>query len=443
MLETAAAFLIGLLSGILTGLIPGINILVTMSLLYPVLLYFDTVNILVLYITLGACVQYFASVSGTFFGVVGSPSAIPAMTEGHALFRKGQGDKAIMHAAIGSFVGSMTALLITFGLLEILFVFYKLFDSRIKLIIFFITITVFVTTSNNKIWINILFLSVALIMGHVGYHADTATGFLTFGIPDLYSGLPLISVILSLFVVPNIILCAEENKKKLTFTKISFTGYLQNAKEMLLYKWIIFRSSLLGYLSGFVPGISYIIGVALSHAMVKHKKQKKGTYEKGDLHSLVASECANSSGSLSVILPLLLVGIPITGSQSLIYNIAMQSGVDLTIDYFQSMYFNIIIAYILTSLICVFISGKYVNWVGVIQKINFNYVYAAIILVLLIVLYALGSRTYQEWYFIIVFFSLLPIGYILRKFDITPAIYGFILSDQIYLSLNTVIAILK
>lgn len=443
MIETIFAFSLGLLAGIATGIFPGVSILITMAMLYPVLMHLETVNAIILYVTLSGCVNYFASVSGTFFGVVASPTAIPSMTEGHALFRKGQGDKAIMHAAVGSFIGSMIALLITFGLLEILFVFYKLFDSRIKLIIFFIAITVFVMTSSNKIWINILFLSVALVMGHIGYRADTMTGFLTFGISDLYSGLPLVSVILGLFVVPNIILCIEENKKKLSFTKISFSGYFKNAKEMLSYKWIIFRSSLLGYVSGFIPGITYIIGVALSHAMVKSKKQKENTYEKGDLHSLVASECANSSGSLSVILPLLLVGIPITGSQTLIYNVAMQSGVELTIDYFQSMYFNIIIAYILTSLICVFISGKYVNWVGVIQKINFNYVYAAIILVLLIVLYALGSRTHQEWYFIFIFFSLLPIGYILRRFDITPAIYGFILSDQIYLSLNTAIAILK
>ena len=443
MIEPALAFLIGLSSGILTGLIPGISILVVMSLLYPVLLYFDTTNILIIYVTLGAAVQYFASVSATFFGVVGSPTAIPSMTEGHALFRKGQGDKAIMHSAIGSFIGSMIALLLTFVLLESLFVFYKMFDSRIKLIIFSIAIIIFITTSDNKLWINILLVSVALVLGHVGYHADTMTGFLTFGIPELYSGLPLFSVILGLFVVPNIILSAEQNKKKLSFTKISFSGYLKNAKEMLSYKWIIFRSSVLGYISGFIPGITYIIGVAMAHAMVKRKKQKNNIYEKGDLHALVASECANNSGALSVILPLLLVGIPITGSQSLIYSVAMQSGIDLTIEYFQSMYPSIIIAYILTSLICVFISGKYVNWIGILQKINFNYVYTTVILVLLITLYILGSRTHQEWYYILVFLALFPFGYMLRRFDITPAIYGFILSEEIYLSLNTAIAIIR
>ena len=112
MIETIVAFSIGLISGILTGLIPGINILVSMSILYPVLLYFDTANVLVIYVVLGATVQYFASVTGTFFGVVGTPTAIPAMTEGHALFKRGFGDQAIMHAAIGGFIASLIALLI-------------------------------------------------------------------------------------------------------------------------------------------------------------------------------------------------------------------------------------------------------------------------------------------------------------------------------------------
>lgn len=443
MLETALAFSIGLVSGIITGLVPGINILVAMSILYPVLLYFDTANALIIYVTLGATVQYFASVTGTFFGVVGSPTAIPAMIEGHALFKRGDGDKAIMHAAIGGFIASMIALLLTFALIEVMFVFYQLFNSMVQLTIFFFAIIIFILTSDNKWWINTGFLLFGLFLAHIGYHENTMEEFLVFGITDLYSGLPIVSVILGLFVVPNIILNLEINQKKVSYTPISFSGYLKNIKEMLSYKWIIFRSSMLGYLTGFIPGISYIIGVSAAHSWTKQEKKKKKEYQQGDLHSLVASECANNAGSLSVILPLLLVGIPITGSQSLIYSVAMQNGAALTIDFFQSLYPIMIIAYVMVSIICVFISGKYVNWVHVILKINFNYVYMIVIGVLMLVIMAMGSRTHQELYYFLVFLALLPIGIMFRRYDITPAIYGFILSDNIYYTTNTMVAILQ
>lgn len=196
-------------------------------------------------------------------------------------------------------------------------------------------------------------------------------GFMVFGIVDLYSGLPIVSVILGLFVIPNILLNLEMNQQKVSYTPISFSGYVKNIKEMFSYKWIIFRSSVLGYISGFIPGITYIIGVTASYSWTKHEKRKRNEYQKGDLHSLVASECANNAGSLSVILPLLLVGIPITGSQSMLYSIAMQNGIDLSIDFFQSLYPTMIVAYSVASIICVFISGKYVNWVGFIQKNKF------------------------------------------------------------------------
>lgn len=440
MIETIVAFSIGLISGILTGLIPGVSIVVAMSILYPVLLYFDIANALIVYITLGATVQYFASVTGTFFGVVGSVTAIPAMTEGHALFKKGFGDQAIMHAAIGSFIASLTALLITFALVEILFVFYQLFNSRIKILIFAFTIIIFTLAANNRLWINFCFVLFGLFLGHIGYHENKMEGFMVFGIADLYSGLPMISVLLGLFVIPNIILNLETNQQKVTYTPISFSGYIKNLKEMLYYKWIILRSSILGYITGFIPGISYIIGVTTAYSWTKYEKGDE--YQKGDLECLISSECANNAGSLSVILPLLLVGIPITGSQSILYSIAMQNGMQLDIDFFQSFYPSIIISYIVASTICIFISGKYVNWIGLIQKVNFKYVYIFVIGILLLILLLLGHKTHQEIYYFLAFLGLLPIGYYFRKFDITPAIYSFILSDNIYYAFNTATAII-
>lgn len=442
MIETIFAFSLGLLAGVVTGIFPGVNILATMAILYPVLIHLETVNAIILYVTLGACVNYFASVSGTFFGVVASPTAIPSMTEGHALFKKGFGDSAIMHAAVGSFIASIIALLLTYGLLEFLFIFYNLFDSRIKLIIFFIAMVVFVLTADNKWWISLIFTGLGLFLGNIGFREATMQEFMTFGITPLYSGLPLISILLGLFVIPNILLNLEANQKKVTFTLISFSGYIETFKSMLCYKWTIIRSSLLGYATGFIPGMTYILGVSTSYGLVKRKKQKEKTYKKGDLHCLVASECANNAGSLSVILPLLLIGIPITGSQTMIYSIAINSGVDLTIQYFQSMYIDIMVAYVVTSMICVFIAGKYVNWISVIEKVNFNYVYILVISILFLVVFLIGSRTLQEWYYLLVLVAFLPFGYMLRKFDVTPAIYSFILSDHIYYSLRTTIAIL-
>lgn len=442
MSETFIAFFLGLIAGIITGILPGVSILATMAILYPFLLSFDTVNAIILYVTLGACVNYFASVSGTFFGVVASPTAIPSMIEGHALFKKGFGDTAIMHAAIGSFIASIFALLLTIGLLEFLFLFYKLFNSTVKLSIFFIAIVFFVLTASNKWWISFIFTGIGLFLGSVGFREGTTQEFMTFGIAPLYSGLPFISILLGILVIPHLILNFESSQKNIKFNPISLSGYAKNLKEMLSYKWIIFRSSLIGYASGFVPGMTYILGVSISYGITKRKKQKEKTYEKGDLHCLVSSECANNSGALSVILPLLLIGIPITGSQTMIYSIALNNGIDLTVEYFQSMYSSVILAYILTSLICIFIAGKYVNWISILKGVNFKYIYIIIILILMFTVFLIGSRTLQEWYHVVVLLCCFPFGYVLRKFDTTPIIYSFILADHIYYSSRSIIALL-
>jgi len=433
-METIIAFLIGLISGIVAGMIPGISILIMLTLLYPLLITFDIVNVIMLYLTLGACAQYFGSVSGTLFSIPGSITALPAVTEGHALFRKGEGDRAIMHAAIASFFGSTFALIVTLVLLSVLFVFYSLFDTRVKLVVFVIAIFAFIWVSHNNKWLSAALVLVGLTLGHVGGH--TASGgflahdFMVFGNYHLFGGLPLLSVLLSLYVVPMLITHMLKNQI-ITYQKITFSGYIKNAKELISSKWMMLRSSLLGYATGFIPGISYILGVSLSYSIVREKKQKEKTYETGDLDSLVASECANSAGSLSVILPLLLVGVPITGSQTLIYNIMESSGTAMSISFFQSFYPKAILAYIITSFICVFISGKYVNWVSLIIKINFRYIYIFVIGILILILYYVGSQTLSEWYYLTVFAVFLPFGLALRKVDILPLIYGFILSESV------------
>ena len=73
------AFTIGCIFGIISGLVPGITLFVSLIMAYPFLLTMSPLEVMVVYITLASMSQFFGSVSATLFSVPGSLTSLPAL----------------------------------------------------------------------------------------------------------------------------------------------------------------------------------------------------------------------------------------------------------------------------------------------------------------------------------------------------------------------------
>ena len=78
--------------------------------------------------------------------------------------------------------------------------------------------------------------------------------------------------------------------------------------------------SFVGFWCGLIPGVTNILGSYASANIVK------SFFRQPVLKSIAAAEAANNSGALSSLLPLLILAIPITGSEVLIYYIMLEDG---------------------------------------------------------------------------------------------------------------------
>ena len=152
---------------------------------------------------------------------------------------------------------------------------------------------------------------------------------------------------------------------------------------------------------------------------------------------MVAAETANNSGVFSQIIPLFLIGLPITSSQSFIYSIVESKGTQITVDFFYHMLPYMMVVYMLSAIIGLFIAGKYVNWIRIFSRIDFRYIYASIVVALFIVAYITGAMYGQSMYYIVILLALIPIGYLLKNYDRTPIVFAFLLHDTLYFSAIT------
>ena len=110
MVELLQIALFGGLVGIICGLIPGVGMLVGIAILYPFLLDFQPVELLIFYTSMVCSAQYFGSITAIYLGLAGEASSFPAVVEGYSLSKQGKGQQSILLTGVGSFIGTMFGL---------------------------------------------------------------------------------------------------------------------------------------------------------------------------------------------------------------------------------------------------------------------------------------------------------------------------------------------
>lgn len=435
-MELAFAFFLGCFLGVVTGIIPGFNIFVAVLLFFPVIINWDPVSIMFMYITLASVNQYFGSVSATIFAIPGSTTSIPALVEGHALFKNGQGDLAIMYAAIGSFFASMFAVLLIVFCLPFVDVFYNLFNTHVQVVVVVVAAVTFIFFSQNNFLISFVLFATGNVLAFVGWNDQYRMSFGTFGIDALHNGIPLLPVMIALFVFP-IFLRNSKTNTKLQFIPITITGYVSAVKNIWPLRWTLVRSGLIGSLAGFVPGASFALSTIIAYNYEKILQIRKGKYKKnkGNLETLVAAETANNAGVYTSMIPMLFLAIPITASSGLIYSLMSLKGVALTADFFQEFYGVVTYGFIFSSVFGLLAAGKYVNFLKFLNGVNTRWFYITIFSALIVVCYFANSAQYFGTESLMILFALLPLGFVLRNFDTMPLVFGFILHDLLISSI--------
>lgn len=418
----------GILVGTMAGFMPGIGIFASMMMLIPLLHQLSALELLTFYIALASTTQYIGSITATVFGLPGEASSLPAVKEGNELYKQGKGSYAISGAALGSFLGSVLVVLLVSLFVSQLDNIYKIYNTKTLAGILFSVSALICITHKNKLFAVVLAV-VGYFLGLVGCRAIDDYCFATFGNPDLTTGLPMISVICALYVFPQL-LKDYRFKKNNTDLENSFT--ITHIKEFSKNISSSVRGTFIGFLAGFTPGISTAVSSNLAYSIEKWIQTKKKKYRQGNYASLVSAETANNAGAFSCLLPLIVFGIPLVPSEALLYELIMIKGVILGQNFTASYFFNNLVPVLLiTNAIALCIAWPMAKYICYLQKIPKTSFKILVFLLLLFSIYTNGQNSFQEVYNLIVFFALLPIGYLLRKVDTLPLIFVFIIQSRL------------
>ena len=410
--------LVGVGLGLISGLIPGVGNFVLMLLLWPFLSVFGIVELLIMYASMAAISQYIGSIPAIVYGIPGESSSYPAVAESRNLTTMQQVSHAISGSAFGSVVGSLTVVGLCYAFVEYTDLIKYFYSTKILVGLLLLVTLMMIVTVNNRWWINLTLILSGIGLGMIGYNSYLNVNIATFGNMHLYAGLPMPVVLICLFAIPQMMHhWNTEITKSLSKTYELGRLYILNPVALL-------GSTLIGFFGGLIPGLTTVFSSTAAY-------NASMLFTKDPVKRIVVSETANNAGAFSMLLPLLIFGVPLIGSEAILLFLMEQKGFNLVQFKFSDFLPELALGLVLVNAIGFMIAWPLSKVVPVFYKFNIKIVISLLIIGLFFVTLYTGYMNYSTAYYLTCFAILAPIGMLLRNVDTLPLVFAFIIHNKL------------
>ncbi|NNU79054.1 tripartite tricarboxylate transporter permease [Halovulum dunhuangense] len=360
--QTLLFLMLGFALGFIVGAIPGFNDANVMAILLPFTLLLEPTVAIVSMAAIYAGAQAAGSIPAILMNIPGTPGNAASTLEGYPMSRAGRSGYALGLSFGASTVGALVGALLALLLAPILGMFALSFGPAEMFMIAVLGLTVVSTLSSESFDKGLMIAGFGILVSFIG--ADSMSGFprATYGIAELYDGMPIIPVLLGLFGLSELILLIgraqisdqTENQSR------GMSEIFEGLRDSMRQKLNLIRSSGLGYLVGVVPGAGATIGSFLAYGQAKQWSRTPELFGKGSPEGLVATDSANNATAAGAIVPMLTLGLPGSASTLVMLAALVLHGVRPGPEFFTTFQVD---AY--TILFSLFLSGLLIGTLGV------------------------------------------------------------------------------
>jgi putative tricarboxylic transport membrane protein len=379
--------------------------------------------------------MYADAIPAILINTPGTPAAIATTFDGFPLAQKGKAQEALVTAAFASFIGSIVANIVLATLAEPLAELSLKFGPPEYFWIGIFGLTIISVLSSGSMLKGYLTGLLGLVLSAVGMASLSGDVRLTFGFPELQSGISLAGALIGFFCLPEI-LSTIIGKGQQTYTgekiRPSMKILFDTIFALIKMPFLLLRSALIGLVVGIAPGAGGNIASMVSYSEATRWDKNPEEFGKGTIRGVAASEAANSAMAPGSLIPLLTLGIPGSPPAAIILGALMLHGMQPGVELF-STYGGITY----TFMMGLFVAAFAVLIFGCLGSFLFSRLITipakslAPVILLMTVLgsYAVRNNLLDVW--VMLFFG--GIGFFLNKLSYHPAplVLGFILGPYI------------
>jgi putative tricarboxylic transport membrane protein len=301
--------LIGVITGTLIGVLPGIGSLATIAMLLPITFGLPPVGALIMLAGIYYGAQYGGSTTSILVNIPGESSSVVTTLDGHQMAKQGRAGAALAIAAIGSFFAGCVATVLIAALGAPLTSLALLFGPAEYFSLMALGLIFAVVLARGSVIKALAIVLFGLLLSMAGSDLETGVARMTFDIPELADGIGFVNVAMGVFGFAEIMRNLEQRESRhIVHEKV--TGLMPTREDLIRSAPAIGRGTVIGSCLGILPGGGSIVASFAGYTLEKRVSKTPEKFGYGVIEGVAAPESANNAASQTSFIPLLTLGIP-------------------------------------------------------------------------------------------------------------------------------------
>ncbi|MBN8293286.1 tripartite tricarboxylate transporter permease [Rhodobacter sp. NTK016B] len=423
---------VGVTLGTFVGVLPGIGALAAIALLLPLTFGLEPTHALIMLAGIYYGSNYGGSTASILLNLPGTPSSAVTCLEGYPMAQNGRAGVALFITAIASFVGSIIGMIVMGVASPPLAALAMSFSGPDFFSLMVLGLVAASMLSSGSPLRGVAMIGLGLILGLVG--RDLHSGLLRFsyGVDELYEGLPLVAVALGIFGLPEIIRNAGKiMPRRMKARDITFRSMIPTKDDWQKSRGAMLRGTGLGSFFGALPGTGGLLASFMSYAMEKHIAKEPGRFGKGAIEGIAGPEAANNAAVQTAFIPTLTLGIPGDVIMAIMMGAMIIHGIQpgaAVITSHPDLFWGLLVSFLIGNFLLLVLNIPLIGlWVRMLS-IPYSVLYPFIVAFICIGVYSVNSSVTDLY--VLLFFGVLGVVMAFLKFEPAPLVLGLILGPM-------------
>lgn len=423
---------LGVTLGTFLGALPGIGVLIAMSMLFPVTFHLPATAAIIMLGGIYYGTTYGGSIASILLNIPGTPANAVTCLDGHPMAKQGRGALALATTAASSFFGASFGILMIMLFAPLISAYALDFGPAEYFLLMLLGLLTASSVSGGSPLKGLAMVLLGIALGLVGTDLNTGNLRYTFGLIDMRDGLGLLGIAMGLFGVTEVIASARAARRPgVEGHHIHMRAMIPERGELRRLWAPALRGSSIGAFVGALPGTGGMIAAFMSYGLEKKISKDPSRFGNGAIEGVVAPESANNSSDQTAFIPTLTLGIPGSPALALILGVLMIHGINpgpTLIAERPDMFWGLIVSFWIGNLLLLLLNIPLIGiWVRVLT-IPYHLLFPAILFFVCVGVFSVNNSVFDLW--MVIGFSVL--GYVMRlaRLPAAPLLLGFVLGPM-------------
>ena len=424
---------LGVFVGNLVGVLPGMGVLSTISILLPLTFAMPPVAALLMLSGIYYGAQYGGAICSILLNLPCHPPHAVTCLDGFPMTQSGRGGVALGITMLAAIFGA------AFGITQMIFLapviakFAFQFGPAEICSLMLLGLLAGSTLAKGSALKGIAMTLLGMLLSFIGTDANTGSERFTMGLIDLADGVELVAVSLGLFGIAEFLRSVNGAAPVNTrYAKVSFRDLRPDRSDLKRAAFPILRGTLIGSLCSLIPGTGPTIASFVAYAAEKKISKTPERFGHGAIEGVASPEASTHSSVQGDFIPTMSLGIPGDAVMALLMGALMIQGIQpgprLIVEH-PDIFWGLIASFWIGNIILVVLNVPMIGiWVKLLT-VPYRYLYPTALFFVCIGVFAVRNNMFDVGSTLIC--GLLGYVLISLRFQPAPVLLGFVLGPRL------------